>query len=169
MLDWGYSLKTQVTLGIAAVAMFLLLSGYTLLSISELKQQNALLNLRVEELAERPKANTLDVQDKCAEHAKAAFADWKIFNDPNGTVLSRFLSHYNAKLDKCFALFIPSSDDHEELVDAYSGKSYGAFQNFQGADTCYVIQPSGEVKHCDRVTIPDFRVMATIYMEEDRM
>ena len=163
-------MKTQVTLGIAAVAIFLLLSGYSLQSISELKQQNAQLNLRVAELAERPKANTLDVQEKCAEHAKKAFADWKVFNDPNGTIFSKSLSHYNAKLDKCFALFIPGLDDHEELVDAYNGKSYGAFrQDLQGSGSCYVIQPSGEVKQCEKSNVPYFRGLATVYMEEDRM
>jgi hypothetical protein len=162
-------LKTQVTLGIAAVAIFLFLSGYILQSISELKQQNEQLNLRVAELAETPKSNTLDLQEKCAEHAKRAFADWKVFNDPDGTILGKSLSHYNAKLDKCFALFSASKDDNEELVDAYSGKSYGAFQNFQGSGSCYVVQPSGEVKHCERRTIPDFRVLATVYMQEDHI
>ena len=119
---------------------------------------------------------TLDLQEKCARGARAAFKAGGWETNP----LAGFTNHYNAKMGKCFVQ-IADIDTRtspgttwigKRLSDAFEGKVYGEY-NWQSSETkkawevrpveCYVMIPSGERKSCE--SAEEFDALVKAYME----
>lgn len=128
------------------------------------------------QLAEKAKADTLDLQAKCSEQARKAFADLEI--PKNEKNVASYENHYNAKLNKCFIhvehhAYTPGTIwTHRHVFDAFEGKVYGAYMWHTDKVKkywevppikCEVTLPSGEKKDCH--SNDEFTELVKVYME----
>jgi hypothetical protein len=119
-----------------------------------------------------------ELQERCAKRAEQLFAkSWPKGSPDNSagyTITGDYVSHYNARLNKCFMLETAHSYDKNRptvsktLLDVNSNKQYGAFIG----DLSRSINPSGLAlvcyfgeKRCGSEA--EWDAMADVYMEED--
>jgi hypothetical protein len=125
---------------------------------------------------ERAKSATLDLQSKCSEQARKAFAEIG-YKSSDGAA---YQNHYSARLNKCF-IETDKTAAHEKtiwrwrnLFDAFEGKQYGTFAwRNQGEKKywevapyiCNAIAPNGETKQC--ASEDEFSSLIRTYMEAE--
>ena len=117
------------------------------------------------ELVAKLAAANLDLQDKCSKQARVRFASLS-----SSQAIATFTNHYNAKLNKCFALVNQlqftggkMSMVGNVLVDAYEGKEFAHY-----------VWHDGNVTRCDMVgidgkactSLEQFKKIIKPYMEE---
>ena len=116
----------------------------------------------------------LDLQAKCSEQARKAFADLGYSKND----VASYENHYNAKLDKCFihvrhdARTPGTIWTNRDLFDAFEGKVYGTYmlhtnkvkKYWEVSELkCKVTLPSREKKDCR--SEDEFTELAKVYME----
>jgi hypothetical protein len=124
-------------------------------------------------LSNKGNVDLIDLQEKCSNQAQKQFDSlgWK-----KGGV---YVSHYNAKLNKCF-LIAETSDTGQNgnifqyilLIDAYEGQLYGDYMWMSDKvkkywevppKKCKVALPTGEEKPCN--SREELLAMTNVYME----
>jgi len=118
---------------------------------------------------------SLDLQEKCAKQAQAAF-DKMSFQD---RTLASFTSHYNIKIKRCFIEteqnWVPGGADrwwnYKFVTDAYEGKDFGSYAWLSDKVkkywevppvACKVTLPSGDDKSCK--SSEEFDYLIKVYM-----
>jgi hypothetical protein len=130
-------------------------------------------------LVERTTSASLELQGKCSEQARKAFAD--LGHTKNQ--LAGYENHYNSQMNKCF-IHVQNTDTkmspgtiwrYRNVFDAFEGKEYGtyAWRTEKAkkywevpAVECEVTLPSGEKKLCH--SDGEFTDLVKVYMEGGR-
>lgn len=166
---------TVAVLVVAVVAMAVLFRSQSA-SIRALEQAIQKLNVNAPE-----KATTagLELQAKCSEQARKAFAD---LGYPKNQMAS-YENHYSPQMNKCF-IHAQNTDTkidpetiwtYRSVFDAFEGKDYGTYAWHTEKDKkywevppfqCEVTLPSGEKKLCHSDV--EFTELVKIYMEGGR-
>lgn len=160
-----------------------LLIGLTLFLLIAVSWQYYLLNKLSMEVSNKTTTELFVIQEKCAQQAE------KIANNENHKVAASKLfrtyhshsSHYNSKLNKCFALILTQSSDSEgylshsqTLLDAFSNRDYGLYiwtkkeakgESFFGFNpvVCKVMPTLTAEKKCS--SLDEFQLMIAPFLE----
>ena len=166
---------TVAVLAVAVVAMAALFGSQSA-SIRALEQAVQKLNVKV---AEKTTTAGLELQAKCSEQARKAFADLGYTKNQ----IVGYENHYSSQVNKCF-IHVQNTDTKVEpgtiwtyrnVFDAFEGKGYGTYAWHTEKDKkywevppfqCEVTLMSGEKKLCQ--SDAEFTELVKIYMEGGR-
>jgi hypothetical protein len=169
-------MKVVFLLLLAAVAALGLLAYRQNDIIAAQQGQLAVLASRASAADVRAKSASLELQAKCAEQARKAFAE-SGFKPTDGAI---FENHYSAKLNKCFvhvqntAATSTTTWTYRNVYDAFEGKAYGAYAWHTVGEkkywevppvTCEVISPTGDKQLCH--SDEEFTTLVKVYMDAE--
>ncbi len=149
--------------------------GYRQNTIIDKQQIQLNAQSHLSEDTHRPRGAALDIQAKCAERARKAFAEMGY--KPND--IADYVDHFDLKLNKCFMEVqstLPQGTtiwQYREVFDAFEGKQYGNYAWHSEPDkkywevspvACQVTLPTGEKQTCH--SDGEFTKLIRVYMEE---
>jgi hypothetical protein len=161
--------RDKAALGVLLLAIT---AGCNQDKIARLVRENRELAAKLDAVS---KTTTLELQEKCANQARAVFREMGWDKKP----FALYTNHYNRKLNKCFIRIesreftrnVPSIA--VSISDAFEGKGYAEYfwNNTQGKKywdvkpfICNVTQLSGEERPC--TSQEEFDDFVRLYMEQ---